>query len=91
MSSNPSTSRSQKQLPFTRAVAQQKLARKKLKEAKYDLLSPTSRKIRKEQDDVAIGRAFKELLEIRCANGGNKKHNDIQTILDKYKKKDLVM
>ena len=59
----------------------------KKKQRLFSNLSPTSRKVKKQQLAVVVDAAFKRLLAIRAGNGGMQRHSDIQTVLDEYKKK----
>ena len=59
------------------------------KQRPFSNLSPTSRKVKKQQLAVVVDAAFKRLLAIRAANGGMQRHSDIQTVLDEFKLKDL--
>jgi hypothetical protein len=59
------------------------------KPRKFSNLSPTSRKVKKQQLAVVVDAAFKRLMAIRCANAGQQRHLDIQKVLDEYNQKDL--
>jgi hypothetical protein len=72
---------SQRHLPITRASGRITLQ----PTVAYCPISPTSKRIKKDQDKVAQDAAFTELLTIRSANGGKKKYGDLQMIVTKYK------
>lgn len=43
----------------------------------------------KNQQDLLIDSAYHELLAIRAANGGNKRYNDIKTVVDRANRRGL--
>ena len=51
--------------------------------------SPSSRKLKKDQQDLLIDSAYHELLAMRAANGGNKRYNDISTVVNRANNRGL--
>ena len=83
----PGTTRNRR-LPLTR-LAKTTQNHTKRKVSKYQALSPTTRQLKKAQDAVVVEAAYNKLLAIRAANGGKKRHTDIQNVLDEFKSKGI--
>jgi hypothetical protein len=77
----------QRQLPTTRLSKKKQDARKALCRKNLLESSPSSRKIKKNQQDCLIESAYNELLAIRAANGGNQRYNDISTVVSRANKR----
>jgi hypothetical protein len=66
------TNRNRRRLPFSRTVKNNTQCNFGRKPSKYKEFSPTTRKVKKAQENVVMDAAFKRLLAIRAANGGKK-------------------